>query len=227
MPASVSPARFGLTLAVLVAAGLTLAGCGESVSWHQKLTVTVDTPDGFRSGSAVQRVRIYDKAGILEPILPHEARGVADEVTGEAVVVDLGQGRHLFMLVRGASLLTQRVLEWPRPWFPDGARAVARFEGVAHVPRNRAPTLVTFTSIDAPKTVKRVDPGNLAATFGSGYRLHSITLEITDEPVTEGRVEALLDWYSGYPEPSLWPGDGRTSNIPFAMRIRHGDFIRR
>ncbi|MCA9468988.1 MAG: hypothetical protein KC643_26590, partial [Nitrospira sp.] len=43
-----------------------------------------------------------------------------------------------------------------------------------------------------PKTVQKVDPENLAATFGPGVELKRITLEITDEPVTEGKVESLL-----------------------------------
>lgn len=179
---------------MLLGGVLALAGCGEKVAWKQKLTVTVETPDGPRTGSAVQRVRIFDQAGLLEPITPIEARGVAIELRGEAVAVDLGDGRYVFMLIGGASHLTQRVLEWPEPWFPDGARAVARFDGTAEVPFDKAPLLVTFEDMDDPASVKRVDPGSLADTFGAGYRLQSITLGITDEPVTEGRVEAVLDW---------------------------------
>ena len=188
------PQRTMASVAAALVAAMALSGCGQQVSWNQKLTVTVQTPDGVKTGSAVQRVRIYDKAGILEPITPVEARGVADALEGEAVVVDLGENRYLFMLVGGASLLTQRVLEWPRPWFPDGARAVAAFDGVARVPRQHAPQLVTFANIDAPQTVARVDPGNLSASFGPGHRLLSITLEITDEPVIQGRVEEVLGW---------------------------------
>lgn len=186
------PVRTAACLLALVAAAMTLAGCGEQVQWNQKLTVAVETPDGLKTGSAVQRVRIYNKAGIFEPITPIEARGVADELRGEAVVVDLGGGRYVFMLVSGASLITQRVLEWSRPWFPNGARTVARFDGVAEVPPDAYPRLVTFTDIDDPASVQLVDPDDLAATFGPGTRLQSITLEITDEPVTQGRVEEVL-----------------------------------
>jgi hypothetical protein len=57
------------------------------------------------------------------------------------------------------------------------------------VPPILYPLLVTFTDIADPKTVTRVDSANLAATFGPGYALTSITLEITDEPVTEGQVQ--------------------------------------
>ncbi|MEX2492944.1 MAG: hypothetical protein WD425_14410, partial [Nitrospirales bacterium] len=58
------------------------------------------------------------------------------------------------------------------------------------------PLLVTFTDITDPTTVKQVDPDNLAATFGPGVSLKRITLEITDESVTEGKVEQVLGWWN-------------------------------
>ena len=63
------------------------------------------------------------------------------------------------------------------------------------MPKRDFPLLVTFTDIDDPKTVRKVDPNNLAATLGPGYALKSITLEITDEPVTKGKVEEVLGWW--------------------------------
>ena len=54
--------------------------------------------------------------------------------------------------------------------------------------------LITFTDINNPASVKLVDQHNLAATFGAGYALKSITLEITDAPVTTGKVESVLGW---------------------------------
>ena len=39
-----------------------------------------------------------------------------------------------------------------------------------------------------------VKPESLAAAFGPGYSLKSITLEITDEEVTRGRVEKIIPW---------------------------------
>jgi hypothetical protein len=56
------------------------------------------------------------------------------------------------------------------------------------------PLLVTFTDITDPTTVTRVDPANLSATFGPGVSLTSVTLAVTEDPVTEGRVEAVLGW---------------------------------
>lgn len=42
--------------------------------------------------------------------------------------------------------------------------------------------------------MRKVDPANLAAAFGPGVSLKRVMLEITDEAVTEGEVEKVLDW---------------------------------
>jgi len=68
----------------------------------------------------------------------------------------------------------------------------------AVVPSNMYPLLVTFTDIADPKSVKQVNPADLAATFGAGFSLKSITLEVTDDKVTEGVVEKVLGWFSDY-----------------------------
>ena len=94
------------------------------------------------------------------------------------------------------------------------------------LPPDTYPLLVTFTDIADPKTVKRVDPDDLAATFGPGYRLASVTLEITDEAVTEGRVQSVLGWLD-----TLWPNrlDGQryemiSAKNRFANSIGTGSF---
>jgi len=63
------------------------------------------------------------------------------------------------------------------------------------------PLLVTFSDVDDPKSLQKLDPDNLAAIFGEGYKLKSITLEITDEPVTKGRVEQVLGWWNSLTVP--------------------------
>ncbi|MBN8632473.1 MAG: hypothetical protein J0L76_16665 [Rhodobacterales bacterium] len=90
--------------------------------------------------------------------------------------------------------------------------------------------LVTFDDIAKPETVQRVDLEDLAAVFGEGVRLKAVTLEITEEAVTEGQVEGVLGWLGPYPEPSLGPpGDGPVSisKAPFYRLVHMGDFIRR
>jgi hypothetical protein len=87
---------------------------------------------------------------------------------------------------------------------------------IRNVPPNAYPLLVTFTDINDPKSVLEVKPDNLAASFGVGYSLKSITLEITDEPVTEGKVEGVLGWLDKYYDKLLDGNrysDAQNSNI--------------
>jgi hypothetical protein len=70
------------------------------------------------------------------------------------------------------------------------------------------PLLVTFGDINDPKSVQRVDPANLAASFGPGIRLKRITVEVTDDDVTSG-IEKRLRWFGGYKDRQL---DGHRYN---------------
>jgi hypothetical protein len=190
-------------VALLAGLMLTLAGCDmfgfRSWSWHQKLTVTVETPEGPRSGSAVTAAwfQMTPKwAGVGD-----SAGASNSSLSGEAVVVDLGEGRYLFALLKGYNEFTGRLAFFPLPPKPlnkeQDAAVYDQLEALrasTELPRELYPLLVTFADINDPASVARVDPDDLAASFGPGYALSSITLAITDEPVTKGRVEAVLGW---------------------------------
>lgn len=81
-----------------------------------------------------------------------------------------------------------------------------RAAGMIAVPAYQYPMLVTFGDVTDPLSVKMVDPKDLAASFGTGIRLKSVTLEVTDEPVTEGVVVEKLRWLT-----IIWPSklDGK------------------
>lgn len=57
------------------------------------------------------------------------------------------------------------------------------------------PYMVHFRDIRDPKSVEQVDANNLAASFGPGIRLISITSQYTEDPVTRG-IERRLPWLS-------------------------------
>ena len=54
--------------------------------------------------------------------------------------------------------------------------------------------ILTFDDITDPGTLRLVDPADLAASFGPGVRLVSVTLAITAAPVTEGVIPGLAFW---------------------------------
>lgn len=72
--------------------------------------------------------------------------------------------------------------------------------------------LVTFRDIDDPASVEKVDPANLAATFGEGVSLKRITVELTDGPVTRG-IEERLPWLPNVYE-NLRSKDFKPEGIP-------------
>jgi hypothetical protein len=56
--------------------------------------------------------------------------------------------------------------------------------------------MVTFDHIADRTSMRRVDPADLAASFGPGDSLKAVTLEVTKAAVTEERVEAVSAWIS-------------------------------
>ena len=94
---------------------------------------------------------------------------------------------------------------------------------VRELSSDQYPMLVTFADINDPTTVRRVDPDNLAASFGPGVSLKRITFGITGEDVTDGRIRELLPWIGGCEEPKFGPGTGRTRN---PLQLSPRNFVR-
>jgi hypothetical protein len=216
---------------------LALAACHREVSWHQKLTVIIDTPRGEVRGSSVTRVENVTSKGTL--VLP-EARGTRSYWTGEAVAVEVTPGKWLFALLEGeggadAGHWVYAAYDLNAALAPNGypsyeaAMAKLRAQPMnvpVPLPTDGLPVMVTFGDINDPASVQRVDPADLAASFGRGVSLKAVTLETTDEPVTEGRVAAVLGWLGPYPEAPLLPMISPT-DFSFEAKLRQGSFIRR
>jgi hypothetical protein len=197
-------------LIVIILPLLALTGCGKNYDWNQKLTVKVETPDGEKSASSVMSAQLTDTHG---PFVPAEANGVSFQLSGEAVVLEVSPGRYLFVLLKDIPALNWLV--YPKM---DSTKAGALLEsgddggaGEVALQRDQYPLLVTFDDINNPASVKRVNPANLEATFGPGYRLNGITLALTKEPVTKGEVEKVLGWLAviGRERPTLIPNPPR------------------
>jgi len=209
----------------ILAAGLMVLGlssCNESWAWHQKTTVSVSTPSGVKTASSVMKAGIGEKGGWWAP---PEATGASLSLSGEAVVLEVSPGKYLFALL--TSMPRAYHVYFPHEPPLEVAGRLESQLGARELTRDQYPLLVTFSDINGPASVSRVDPQNLAASFGPGYALNAITMTITDEPVTEGKVERVLGWLGKYPEPKLSPATGRTTNIPFSRTVSHCDFIQR
>jgi hypothetical protein len=199
-------------MALVLASGsaLTLAGCGlfnpfaPSATLRYRTTVEIETPQGVKSGSSVTELKRIEKGSFGDSPM------TGGYIKAEAVAVDLPNGRMLFALLRndklGADypvLILSSVFDYPNA--PPSLRgpaagtlAVRMKEAAKQKPGftlqgTDYPLLVTFTDIRDPKTVTRVDPDDLAASFGVGVKLRRITVQITNDPVTTG-IEKRLGW---------------------------------
>jgi len=201
-------ARVKWVVGIPVLAALLLLGMCEFVhptyAYHYRLAIEVELPDGtLRSGSSVVEV---EQGCQLSPAAPGS---YYRRVTGEATVVDLGDGRLLVALLTGqfpyepgwGEKEPTRVLAraYRVPLEARGCRnsdlgRLERLRGARELPTNDLPRLVTFANAAAPRTVAQVNPRDLAASFGPGTRLRRATIEVTGDWVTRGAVERALPW---------------------------------
>jgi hypothetical protein len=207
-------------LVPILLSALFLSACGQ-YQWHQKLTVIVDTPNGPVTASSVMAWHVTNHRDDL--IRLPESAAVSFTLSGEAVVLQVAPGRYLFALLKGVPSLGEML--YPKTDVIDSAKLLEN--GNNGGPRDvtldqkHYPLLVTFGDINDPASVKRVDPNNLEATFGPGNALQSITLSITDEPVTSGVVEKVLGWIK---DPSVMENPG-WSKLPLESRRTIGGLL--
>lgn len=168
---------------------------GETYRWHQRIQAEVSTPTGLVTAAVVQGMKItYYPNGLF-------ATGTETDpkLTGEALVVDLGvelgPRRYVFALLPGPGL-ARSVFRNLRV----GRMDTGRFLGLIEDQIGKTPTKIDglrwvgFEDFSDPKSVFAVDPANLAASYGEGYALTRLTLQITDDPLTRGEVEKVLGW---------------------------------
>ncbi|WP_152540025.1 hypothetical protein [Afipia sp. P52-10] len=165
-----------------------------------RLTINVETPFGVKSGSGVVSVHLSKDP----PLLPHIGSIGAK---GDAIFVNLGEGRNLFMImaagkkgenVDAIAYLAEKVLAATghKVSFQD----VYKFAGrTLPVGSDHIPTLVSFVDLKDVATARVVRPDDLQSVFGAGYRLSEVTLTVVSvglwpfdwggvlgEPVTRG-----------------------------------------
>ena len=208
--------RRGFLAGIFLLAELSLAGCSltdETPTYRYRLTVEVDTPEGLKTGSSVIEVDTHRDQRNWNP----NARGRRYQVRGEAAAVELGEDRVLFALLRSEDsvdwaaqilfLTTPYAVEAEDKFLATFERMLAR-EGEVELPpdlgafisssdASARPMLVTFRDLDDPTSVERVDSENLAASFGEGFALRRITVQLSDDSVSF-KLADRLPWLDKY-----------------------------
>ena len=170
-----------------------------------RLTVEVETPEGRKSASSVVAVhpdRSYTRRGQTRTL-------------GDAVFVDLGQGKNLVALlahvdnnklvlddINYVALRAYGAAAGKRVPFSE----MSRQTGIVPVKGELIPVLVSFADPATSGTARQVAPDDAEAVLGKGYRLQGISAEVVPngywpldfggalgEPVTRG-IQAKLPW---------------------------------
>ncbi len=174
--------------------------------WRYKLTVTVETPEGLKTGSAVREVRVLNGIKLLPEMSP------SIDFIGEAVVIDLGKRGLLFLLTHGdyAKTIVFDVFPFDEPLTAKGIKHYSKLKNAkATLTTGQYPYFARFRDINNPVTIENVrfpadmesfqekHPGipvvSFEEAFGAGVAIKSVVLETTDEPVTFG-IEKYLPW---------------------------------
>ncbi|MEQ1710635.1 MAG: hypothetical protein ABL908_04450 [Hyphomicrobium sp.] len=178
-----------------------------------RLGLEVEADGEVRRGAGVIEVRATNyKVG-----LPHTT-GIREKVRGEAVALDLGQGKSIFMLLAlGATGSDDMFYALPLRVFKSSTiEDLPHLRDIAELPSRLIPTLVTFVDLNDPATARVVRPEEFEAVFGAGVRFKQATIEMVSpgtwpltllgiggEPVTRG-IEGKLPWW-GRPLPWVKP----------------------
>lgn len=217
-------------------------------TWRYKITVNVDTPEGLKSGYAVREA----SAVASGPSLFQEGTTTVS-LKGEAVVVDLGARGVLFAPMHTDDYMTVFQM-FPVPGEPPGngnttGKGIRYYRSLVtppkELPLKEYPELVMFRSLKDPKSItlvqemaRREDPDvhwaeqayyikadHFEELFGKGVKLHSITIEMTNERLTK-KIEKWLPWMTGYPEDPILPKID-ANDFSIEAQLRKANFVRR
>jgi hypothetical protein len=177
-------------------------------TYRYRLSVEVETPDGIRSGSSVIEVR-------YETFPEINGRSHISRVFGEAVFVDLAQGKNLIgLLAAGPS---GEDVDYPgRIVFlafnldgndSDTPKRLPQLRGkrdldiyhssLYEVKKRFLPTFVTLPDLANPGTVRVAPFGLFDEIFGASFKLRTVAIEMNADPITQG-IENKIPWIGNY-----------------------------
>lgn len=230
--------RAGAWRAAVVAVALSflVAACNpfaRTYIYRYRITVEVDTPQGLRTGSSVWETSAWQGSGIPD-------NAIRSRVRGKAVAVDLPGGT-LLALLRGqdmdldyaVGLVSSALKEHPLPGvtttddWKSNRELIASKKPTVDLPLSLYPLLVRFRDINNPGSVEKVDPNDLAASFGPGVRLRRVTVAVTNDEVEIGSIYDRLRWLQGWGGQLLPAGNTPVAEQTFPSRIFDGDFVRK
>jgi hypothetical protein len=216
--------RRGLVILAIVASAVVVGYrfFYPTFSYHVRLSVAVD-----RRGRTLVGSSVIEISEVSFPTFGFLDEGLGFESRGEAAFLDMGDGNNLTALLGMGGFSNDDIVKIAQrtffdetyqknPEFGTLSFAYKTLEADIGKPRDligeQMPTLARFRDVDVPKTIEAVNPADLESSYGPGFRLLKVTLEVTHDSVTSGVIEKRLPWLHGMI--GNWPNDKATVYSP-------------
>ena len=173
-------------------------------TYRYRMTVEVEVDGQVRSGASVIEGRLVKQSSMIAPV-PR----VRPEFSGEAVFVDLGNGRHVIAALasdRGFDHDFAKYVVTAHFRLSGNDQDLVKYKasgtlgaGPPHLARTASANLCDLHGYQRSDDRDHRGPAGLRKIFGPGVKPPAITIEMTKEPVTRG-IEQKLPWlpYSKY-----------------------------
>jgi hypothetical protein len=195
-------------------------GCAQKPSYTEdrglEVLMVVDTPQGRKAGAAVYHRWEWNEKS---PIFGGRAGG---KFVAEAIPVELGDGRIIFMTLAGRTgsgpTYGQSV-----PWNGHAADKLRiGFPGWVKVPQDDWPSIAIFDQPGVPSSIRRIVPEDYRS-LGDGYSIRSISVRNTRKPPTR-QIYRYLPWLRKVR--NNMDGSRITQGNTFAGTTSGTDFVR-
>nr|WP_321513742.1 hypothetical protein [uncultured Pseudodesulfovibrio sp.] len=157
--------------------------------------VDVNTPSGLKSYKSM--IQLDDTSFNIWPLNPYVRQ---PKVKGEAVFCDLGERKNLVLLLSFQGdhygLDTLKSLPWSAAGHMVNYQEKSQpfISGRYPLTGDLTPILVTFPDTANRDSMKAVSPDSIITTYGEGYSIHRIWVEMTVAPYESGQIEHHLPW---------------------------------
>lgn len=213
---------FVVIAALLIAGGVAWYGHAyPTYTYRFRLAIAVDVGGETKTASSVIEVKTITQSSFLPQVPP-----IRNEVHGDAVFLDLGQGRNVIVTLA---------------WGPNGSEDRAGFlvpteygiGGLENLPQLQTlrgardltgeylPALITFHDLNDPTSARVVAPDQFEQVFGPDVHFERVWIEMTSDPLT-GEIAQRLPWL---PHPGYL--SGRFACAPSEPNCLHGSSFSR
>ncbi len=214
---------FGVFVAIGAAIGLAAISFSESrktYTHRYRLTITVETATGQRSGSGVIEINWLEQPQKLPVSVPH----FVANIRGDAPVIELDDGGALVATLEGADpaynptpleYLVGKIFQLPND--DTSIPLLAKQEGIRELSGNDIPARVLFGDRNDPRSARTVrQPTSAYRQLAPGVTFLNAKIEMTSDPITR-TIEKKLRWWSAADRPAsvalhAWLGDRSAGN---------------